>query len=289
VRPEASDEAAGWYGENVLVEPDTLRILSVDSQGGGGMHFSYDDQLNGPYCKDMWAGTSPEDLEMMREEWSKAMGPDIPVPEPSMCHDVSGSAPSQEQAVAAAEDFLASTGLDLSTYTLEASDYQEPGASSISVDGWPEGGMPGGDLSVHLVVSAAGVVNAWGAVGEMTSLGDYPVISAAEAVDRFGKREFSNDYGVSLAEDMMPFEGDMSSMPMPDYTMPPPVPVEPGMDIPLLMKDKVVTSAELTTGTLWTQTGGSFEVPTWKLMTDDGLHYAVLAVADEAIDWIAWE
>lgn len=287
VRPEPSADSEGWYGESVLVEPESMLILSVSTQGAGAMHFSYDDQLNSPYCKDMWVGASPEDLEMMREDWTKAMGPDIPVPDPALCKELSGPAPSEEQAVAAAEDFLATTGLDLSGYSFEASDYQEPGNPSVSVEGWPEDGVRSGELSMNLTVSAAGVVNAWGTVGEMTSLGDYPVISAAEAVERYSQREFSMDYGVSLAEDMVPYEGDMTSMP--EVTMPETVPIEPGMKIPLLLKDKVVTSAELTTGTIWTQTGGSFEVPAWKLITDDGLHYAVLAVADEAIDWLSWE
>ncbi|SOC55856.1 hypothetical protein [Ornithinimicrobium cerasi] len=288
VRPDPEEGSEGWYGETVMIEPDTLRILSVSSEGGGGLRFNYEDQLNSPYCEDMYSGALPEDLEMMREEWVKAMGPDIPPPDPSMCTTPEGSPPSEEQAVAAAEDFLASTGLDLSGYTFQGVDYQEPGSSSITVEGWPEG-MRGSELAMNLTVGPTGVVSAWGAAGEMTSLGDYPVISAVEAVERYAQREFGMEYGVTLPEDMMPYEGDMSSMPVPDYTVPPPVPVEPGMQIPLLMKDKVVTSAELTTGTMWTQSAGNMEVPAWKLMTDDGMHYAVLAIADESIDWIAWE
>jgi hypothetical protein len=288
VRPQPQEGAEGWFGETVLVEPGTVRILSVTTQGGGGLRFNFDDQLNSPYCEDMYGGATPEDLTMMREEWAKAMGPDIPPPDPSMCTTPEGPAPSADQALAATEDFLASTGLDLSDYTFQVPEYQEPGSSTVMVEGWPEG-MRGSDLALSVTVGPAGVVSAWGAAGEMTSLGDYPVISAVEAVERFRQREFGMEYGVTLPEDMGPFEGDMTSMPAPEYTVPDPVPLEPGMKIPLLMKDKVVTSAELTIGTMWTQSAGNMQVPAWKLMTDDGMHYAVLAVAEESIDWIAWE
>ena len=61
------------------------------------------------------------------------------------------------------------------------------------------------------------------------------------------------------------------------------------MKIPLLLKEKTVTGAELVQGFVWTQAGTSLEVPAWRLTTEDGMHYAVLAVADEAIDWVSWE
>lgn len=286
VAPQPEDGGSQWYGEHVLIEPDTFKVVSASVYGNGPLSFSYEDQLRSPYCADMYSGMDEEGLAMMREEMTKALGPGFTLPDPSQCVAVSDQAPSSEQGLAAAKDFLASTGLDVDSYTFEVPDYGESG--SVMVEGWPSEGTRYGDLNVSVSVGPDGVYSAYGALGEMTSLGDYPVISAVEAVERYGQREFSVDYSVMIADDMNGWEGE-TSFPAPDYTAPEPVPVEPGMKIPLLLKDKVVTSAELTTGTIYTQTGGSLEVPTWKLITEDGLHYAVFAVADEAIDWQSWE
>ncbi|GAA5167703.1 hypothetical protein [Ornithinimicrobium tianjinense] len=287
VAPQPESEGAGWYGEHVLIEVDTMRVLSV-STAGGALQLSYEDQLRSPYCTDMYEGMSAEDLATMKEEFARAMGPDIPFPDQAECQPPDGALPTTEQAVAAAKDFFASTGLDVSDYTLQASEYQDPGVNYVMVEGWPEG-QRGGELMINASVGPDGVYSAWGAVGEMTSLGDYPVISAVEAVERYGQRAFAVEYTVTLAEDLAAQSGptDSLTMPVPEYDPPESGPLAPGDPLPLLMADKVVTDAELTSGTMWTSSG-SVEVPAWKLVTDDGAHYSVLALTDESIKWVDW-
>ncbi|GGK82223.1 hypothetical protein [Ornithinimicrobium pekingense] len=284
------EDGTGWFPGDALYDVAGGRMLSANLDGGSGLTFSYEDMFASPWCKDSYSGIPEQELERVRQEWAASFGPDVPFPDASRCEDVSGAAPSEQQALAAAEDFLATTGLDLSGYTLRVPEYQDETVNQVMVEGWPEG-QPQGHLMVTAQVGPEGVVSAYGTIGEMTSLGDYPLISAVEAVERYGQREFGMEYGVTLAEDMVPVETEAATMPVEpgfEMEMPEPVKIEPGMKIPMLLKEKVVTGAELTTGSMWAQTSGPLEVPTWKLTTDDGMHYAVLALADEAIEWQSW-
>lgn len=225
----------------------------------------------------------------MEQEWVAAVGPDVPMPDPANCREISGKTPTPEQAVAAARDFLDGTGVVGADWTLAAPGWDDPDARTVSVEGRPSDSTFQ-ELTVNVTVGPEGVISVWGVTGELTSLGDYPVISPVEAVERHGRREFSVDHGVLIPEDdPAATDGEATSQPYPEYEMPEPAPLEPGMKIPLLIKDKAVTDAELVRGTMWTQTGGSLEVPVWKLLTGDGMHYSVLAVAEEAIDWQTWE
>ncbi|MFX0539437.1 hypothetical protein ACQBAT_12120 [Ornithinimicrobium sp. Y1847] len=278
-----------WFGPNAIVDPTDLRVVTASDEASGPMAFGFEDLLGNPDCASMYDGASQADLDAVKTEWQRAIGADVPFPDSSMCKDSSGSRPSDEQAISAAEDFLASTGLDFSAYTFSVEDWMGPESTSptVYVVGVPED-QATDQLRVSVNVGPQGVFSANGNYGELTSLGDYPVISPVEAVQRYGQREFSMDYGVMLAEDVNASYSDevyASGEP----TMPEPAQVTPGMKIPLLLKDKTVVSAELSHGTIWTQTGGTLDVPTWKLVTEDGMHYAVLAVADEAIDWQSWE
>ena len=150
-------------------------------------------------------------------------------------------------------------------------------------------GLASVDLKhISLTVGPEGVIAAYAGLGEMVPIGDYPVISPTEAVERYGEKEFSQEYGVQLPEDLEDTRppGTGTTFVAPD--LPDAPEVEDGMSLPLLLKDKEVTGAELVRGTIYTHSG-NMEVPVWELSTDDGMTYPVMAVADESIDWIAWE
>lgn len=289
VQPVADTDET-WFGGNVIYDPQGVRILNADVEStGGALNFSYSDLLADPYCAEMYTQMPEAEMDQMRKEFTDTFGDDVALPDASMCKDTSGPAPSTQDAIAAARDFLATTGLDVSAYDLRVPEYDDDSDNQVMVEGWPKGPTSNGQLNVSVTVSPQGVTNAYGVIGEMRSLGDYPLISATEAVERYGLREFGMEYGVSLEEDVHRGVSDATTMPAdPTFDMPEPAPVEPGMKIPMLLKEKVVTSAELTHGTMWANTGGPLEVPAWKLTTEDGMHYAVLALAEESIDWQSW-
>jgi hypothetical protein len=289
VRPaDGAEGMFGWSQGDALYDTENGRMLTVSREGGTGLSFNYEDMFASPWCADQYGGVSEPELQTIRDEWAKAFGDDVPFPDASRCKDVAGEAPSEEEALAAAREFLATTGLDLSGYSFQVPDYRDDTVNQVMVEGWPKG-QQNGHLVLNAQVGPDGVTSAYGTIGEMSSLGDYPVISAVEAVDRFSQREFSMEYGVTLTEDMVPGEGEADIIPLdPGLELPETQSMEPGMKIPLLLKDKVVTGAELTTGTMWAQTSGPLEVPAWKLTTEDGMEYAVVALAEEAIEWQSW-
>lgn len=289
IRPAVDEDSMfGWYGENALYDADNGRMLTVTRDGGAGLSFNYEDMLGSPWCADSYSGIPEEEMAKIVEEWTKAFGEGVPFPDASRCKDVSGEAPSDDEAIAMARDFLATTGLDLSGYTLQVPEFDDETINQVMVEGWPEG-QQNGHIVINAQVGPEGVTSAYGTIGELTSLGEYPLISAVEAVERYGDRVFGMEYGVTLTEDLAAGSTEADILPDdPRFQMPEPTQIEPGMKIPLLLKDKVVTGAELTTGTMWGQSSGPLEVPTWKLTTGDGMEYAVLALADEAIDWQSW-
>ena len=296
-------EAMGLDGTPIDADSDYFGfgdgVGSLDQESGdwalvsgqdGGLSFMYTSIFRVEGCREMHAQISQRELDEWRKEWERMLGEGTPLPTASDCIPPEGTRPTDDEAIAQATAFLADAGVPVEDYTVRVPDYGDERTSLyVPVEAWPTG-YAYGPLHASATVGPDGVVvEAYGSIGEMTSLGDYPVISPTEAVERYGEREFSMEYGISLPEDYTELEQD------PDATitfLEPDIEEAPevteGMQIPLLLKDKEVTSAELVQGMLWTQSG-SMEVPTWKLQTDDGMTYPVLALADEAILYQSWE
>lgn len=277
-------EAESWgYDATDLVDTQTGQVIHASIEGGP-LNFHYESIFANEWCLEMFEGLTEEDMAVVQEDWARSYGPGMPLPDASSCRTPEGPAPSEEQAKAWAEKFFAGAGVDTSGFTVDVYAYDD--SATVNIDYWPEGAQHG-QLHLSAVVGPDGVSSAYGMVGELSSLGDYPVISAADAVDRYGTREWSMDYSVTIPEDSEPWLGN--DMSMPSYELTEPTLLQPGDRIPLLLKDKTVTGAELVQGILYTPDNGELQVPVWKLLTDDGMHYAVLALADEALDLQSWE
>lgn len=279
------ERAQTWFGPNALLDADKLRVVTANRSDTGALNFNYEDILGSPACTEIFSAVLGSDLESAKEEWERSVDGQVPFPDASRCTPAQGDRPSEQEAISMTQDFLASTGLDLDEFEFSVTNADDPEAVTAQVEAFPPG-LESGQVSVSASVGPGGVISAWGSVGELTSLGGYPVISAQEAVERYASREFSTDYSVALNEDMGP-GADESPMAVEPELPQVGTPV-PGMKLQLLRQDKIVTEAELVQGTLWTR-GGTLEVPAWKLVTTDGAHYAVLAVADESIDWVGWQ
>ena len=269
-----------------LAEAETGRMIMASTEGGG-LHVSYTDVFSSPDCRETLEMGYAQEREMLQEFWEGTFGAGTPLPTAQDCRDVGDERPTDEQALAAARDFLTLAGIPTEGFDVQVQDYADEGSSTVYVEAAPEGGAYG-PRHITLTVGPAGVVDASAGLGEMVSLGDYPVISPVEAVQRYGLREFSMEYGVQLPQDLEEVTADPGERTFVEPQIPDSPEISDGMDLPLLLKDKEVTGATLVQGTIYTQSG-SMEVPTWELTTDDGMSYPVMAVADEAIDWVAWE
>lgn len=283
--PRPLPDGEAWGGTNAAaggLDPAQGKVVQAD-RTGGPLNFHYEDIYGNPWCAEMFAGLQEEDLAVVRQDWAASYGPDLPLPDESSCRPATGPAPTEEEARAAAEEFFAAVGVDVAGYSME--NYADADSSTVNLEFWPEG-QKYGQVSLSATVSADGVVSAYGTIGELTSLGDYPVISAAEAVDRYEDRVWTMDFGVDVPEERV--DDDGASWTEPAIEVPEPAPLSPGDPIPLLLKDKTVTGAELMRGTMWTNDSGSIEVPVWQLRTDDGMRYHVLALAEDAFDLRSW-
>lgn len=270
---------------SMMVNSELGIVLSADNYSGS-LDVQYEDVYGNEYCSSMYDGMSAGDIELMRQELTEYAGPDYPMPDPDRCREPEGPLPTDEQAVAASMDFMRTMGADPDNYTFDAQQHWDGDESRMRyVEATLDGAERSGPyLGFSFSVGPEGVVSAYGSTGEMVSLGDYPLISPVEAVERYAQREFAADYAVYLEEE---YDEAWMTMPYPDLEVPDVEPMQPGDPVRLLRMDKVITSAELVSGSLWTQTG-NVEVPVWKLTAEDGMHYPVLALSEDSIEWLPW-
>jgi hypothetical protein len=137
--------------------------LSAD----GNAYFSYNDPLADPWrCEPASAGAEPS------------------------CPQPPATQVSDDAAIAALSDLLTRVGLDLAAYELEV----QPAAEGDPVR-WAlayqviDGKRTG--IQVSASVGDAGIAWADGALAQPTSIGEYPVISPAAAVERLGDPRFA--------------------------------------------------------------------------------------------------
>lgn len=310
---EGDLEDGGDYAS--IVDSTDGRSLNIYTHGGG-TNVDYSNPAVDPYCEDYQA-----DIEASGGGWFGPGGPETITCLPA------GDRPSDEAAIASAQDFLDSAGIDYSGYefTVDMSYYGEvffgspdseghdeasatstPDSSAITaapedVEKYLElmGAQGYGDeardvaviarsaeepvkgyRSWHFSVTDQGISYASIQQGEFVSLGDYPVISPAEAVERVSDTRFQQigAYIPDLEYEAMYYEEE--------WTEPDPLPqVTPGDPIPYPITESQVTSAELHTGVVGLWDGTEFLAPVYNLTDDQGNSWQVLGLAEEALDF----
>ncbi|PYF99507.1 hypothetical protein SAMN05216184_10619 [Georgenia satyanarayanai] len=171
---------------------------------------------------------------------------------------------------------LAALGLDP-----EAAEYVEQeswaGATSV-VAHHVVGGMPSGHSWYADVVDGE-VLSFSGPLAPVVELGEYDVVSPAEAVERLADPRFGGSEVWS---------GDVSIMPAPEpdgrsWDDPPPPPPAAGAPLPWAVTDVTITTAEPGLIEHWTDEGGSLLLPAYELSDAEGRTWRVLAVADHEL------
>lgn len=194
--------------------------------------------------------------------------------------------------IATATDFLTTIGVDLSGLELVV-DYTD--ATSAGVSGYlPDVGRDMGGVW-NLTVTDEGVYSAWGWLAPRTSLGDYDVISATDAVERLMDPRFGASNGITplaaaeTADSAGSVSGDTSvssDAQQPTAPLAPVSPVEPGDPIAWPVTTYTITDAELTLSTYTLPDGAVVVLPTWSLTAaDDGGTWTVVALTEAALDF----
>lgn len=210
-------------------------------------------------------------------------------------------APRGEDAFAQVRELLVAAGLDPAGFELVDSQYGDPSVTEVVAHQLVDGERTG--VAWYVAVTAAGVQSFTGSLAPLTGLGDYPVISAAAAVDRLEDPRFGTFGDVHI---LSPAEGrpldaagkaaagaaesaksaaeDAPATSGPAGQEGPPPAATPGSPVPWPVEVVAITGAKLGPA-LWTAPSGTaLLVPTYELSADDGRTWSVVAVAEEALD-----
>ncbi|WP_369373106.1 hypothetical protein AB1046_05375 [Promicromonospora sp. Populi] len=254
-------------------------MVHVYADGSGNFDF-YDP------ARDPWSCPLPDEAEPgTTSEGGTDSSEILPAPDcPTVTPD---AAPAVDDAVAALRDVIDRLGVDPAGFELEAGESYE-GDPWRYVTAWQvvEGQRTG--LSWSASVSASGIANLSGFLAETISLGQYQVVSEAEAVERLGDPRFGASGGMiaQAADARAALEGDTASsdmMPAPDPTVP--ATPTPGARIAWPVTDVTITSGRLGVAQQYMPDGTVLLLPAYELQDADGNVWPVLAVAEDVLDF----
>lgn len=254
-------------------------MVHVYVDGSGSFDF-YDP------AHDPWSCPLPDKAEPGTTGEGGADSSEI-LPAPDCPTVTTDTAPATGDAVAALRDVMDHLDVDPAGFELEAGESHE-GDPWRYVTAWQvvEGQRTG--LSWSASVSESGIANLNGFLAETISLGQYPVVSEAEAVERLGDPRFGASGGMiaQAADARAAQEGDTASsdmMPAPNPTVPP-TPT-PGAQVAWPVTDVTITSGRLGVAQQYMPDGAVLLLPAYELRDTDGTVWSVLAVAEDMLDF----
>jgi len=194
-----------------------------------------------------------------------------------------GNAPQDDEAIDEAREFLVTLGLDPASYEFAASDVADYGSTDYAtvtafrvVDGQRTGDAWG------VSFTGAGIQSAWGSLASLVDLGEYSVVSPAEAVERLSDPRFGvsgSAYPPGWIGPAVAREGVVSD----DFSVPPAA--SPGSSFDWPVANVTIISERLGLAQHYLSDRSVVLVPTYELAADDGRTWSVIAVADSHLDF----
>ncbi|GAA1056683.1 hypothetical protein GCM10009571_17560 [Agromyces luteolus] len=206
--------------------------------------------------------------------------------DPWMCEEgadvcePSGDIPSEDAAIDALRDLLASAGRDPGAYEFSSETWE--GAVTRTASAWPVVDGQRIDTGWSVEVTDDGLYSAYGALAELVPLGDYPVVSEQEAFERLSDPRF----GAQMT--IMPFAvREQASDEVAEWVPPTDPPAVPSAGTPLSwpVNDVDIVEARLGLASQWQPDGSVLVVPAFEFTDSDGGAWSVVAVADERLDF----
>src|SRR5690554_3520358 len=193
-----------------------------------------------------------------------------------------GKAPQGDDAIEQASDFLVRLGADPADFELEATDESEFGSTDYSsvvayrvIDGQRSGDQWG------VSFTGGGVQSAWGSLAPFVDLGEYDVISPAEAVDRLGDPRF----GVSSSSFPPGWMGPAGLERTVEDEFEVPSAPAPGDSFGWPVETVTIVSERLGLAQHHLGGGAVVLVPTYELSAADGRSWSVIAVTEAHLDF----
>jgi len=206
----------------------------------------------------------------------------------------SGKAPSTKKAVARATALLTTLGLDPADYTFEVEAdtmavADDSAGGTVNPYTWVTayqlmGGKSSG-LSWSFTVTKDGISSAYGSLAATVPLGQYEIVSPAQAFARLTDSRFSGSVWPSTYPTSVQRTWDTAATQSPEASGGPTVPpvVEAGHRLDWAVADVTISDARLGLSTYYETDGAVLVLPTYELRTSDGGSWAVIAVADDEL------
>lgn len=203
-----------------------------------------------------------------------------PMPTECPLRDV-GPAPQGDAGIAKVKEVLTLLGLDPSGFDYEAGavDAANPGYGWVTAFQVLNDQRTG--VSWQVSFSGSELSSVYGSLAPIVSTGDYPIISAAEAVQRLSDPRFGGG-GATYPIDYVYPTGDPYVEPT-EVTVPP-LPAAGGQ-IAWPVTEVTITSAQLGVAMLYQPDGSVLLLPAYALSDATGVSYSVIAVADSAMNF----
>lgn len=181
--------------------------------------------------------------------------------------------PSEDDAQAAMKRFLTAVGIDPAHTQITIMDMGDDTTimsviAALVVDGDVT------DITANIQVTAQGILSASAPVGTVVSLGEYPIVSPADAALRL------NDTAYAASTVRSPGIADGIAALPPDVPAPAPT---PGAAIPWSIGVHEITSARLGLASVIGPDRAHYLVPAYEFTASDGTVWSVIALADEAL------
>ena len=197
-----------------------------------------------------------------------------------------GPLPSNEEAIARSQEILVSLGLDPAQFTFAITPWSD--TNYLYVEGIRSVNGRQLDLRWSFNFTGGGLQSVYGSIADFVSLGEYQIVSPAEAVARFSDPRFSTGWASPF--DTVPGSPMRAAMEGGAYagmapTSTPPAPPTPGMLFSWPVSSVTITSAELTLASHYQNDGTTLLVPTYLLYSADGGIWRMIAVADSGLDF----
>ncbi len=208
-----------------------------------------------------------------------------PVPDPCEQRDL-GAAPEGEAAAAVVRDALSALGVDPASFELTVDHTADsPEWTYVTAFGVLDGQRTG--LSWNAQLTGAGLQSLYGSTAALVDLGEYPVISPVEAVQRLTDPRFGSGwFGPMFRADdgMVGAAADTAVAPEPVTPTVPPS-ATPGTVVAWPVDHATIVQARLGLALQTQPDGVALLVPSYELTSDTGDVWTVIAVADSSLDF----
>lgn len=289
--------ALGLQGEPTLVDglwtvgPNDGASPTLQLVPDGSVSLSYWDPTTDPWACAVAEGSEGSGEASGSSSADPGAGGEImPVPEPEPCtqRDL-GAAPSAEEAGNRLREVLAALSLDPASYELISDEDGDDAWTYVTAYQVVDGQRSG--VAWGATFTGGGLQSLYGSTAPLVDLGEYPVVSPADAVARLMDPRFGSWGGPVMwagAEAGAVTDGDTavsSEAPVEPTTPTLPGTPAPGSAVAWPVGEVTIVEARLGVA-MHTQPDGSvLLLPSYELVGDDGGVWSVVAVADDHLDF----